>query len=130
VQDPRQDIDLMLASLRADAGDAHAFLQALATKLEGALPDKITVARHGGLFAREKPVTRIDVDLGDNRYSIAEQGHGSLQAQKTKIVRGIALKSEALDVNGWIGALAVDLAALAESSSHAREALEKLLLGH
>ncbi len=128
MQDPRQDIDLMLASLRADANDAHAFLQALATRLEDALPGQITVERHGGLFSREKTVRRIELNLGDARYSIAEEGQGNLQSQRVKVVRGIALKTEALGVDEWLGGLASELAALAESSGRGREALERLLL--
>jgi hypothetical protein len=128
VRDAGQDIDLMLASLRADARDAHAFLQALAVKLEDALPGQINVERHGGLFAREKPVRRIDIDLGEERFSIAEESRGTLVAQRVKVVRGIALKSEQLPVEQWLSALAVELARLAEGSSRAHEALERLLL--
>lgn len=124
-----RDIDLLLASLRADAHDAHAFLQALAAKLDGALPGQVRIERHGGLFSHEKPVRRIDLDLDEFRYAIEDAGHARLKAERTRVVRGIALKTEPLGVDEWIERLATDLALAAERSATAREALERLLLG-
>ena len=129
VQDDGTEIDQLLASLRADAGDAHAFLQALAVRLEGALPGQVQIERRGGLFTREKPVKQIDLDLGEQRYSIAEEGRGRLRAQRVHVVRGIALKTEELSVDEWIQSLAAHLNSLAATSSRAREALERLLIG-
>jgi hypothetical protein len=129
MQDGNQEIDQLLASLRADAGDAHAFLQALAVRLDGALPGQVEITRGGGLFSREKAVKQIDLDLGEQRYSIAEEGRGRLRAQRVHVVRGIALKSDDLSVDTWLQSLAGDLTRLAETSSRAREALERLLIG-
>ena len=44
--------DMVAAGLRADAADLDAFVEALAVKLEGALPGRVTIARQGGLFSR------------------------------------------------------------------------------
>src|SRR3954469_2875366 len=52
------DLDLLAASLRADATDTAAFLEALAARLEGALPGQVEVQRKGGLFGG-KGVRRI-----------------------------------------------------------------------
>jgi len=46
--------DMVAAGLRADAADLDAFVEALAVKLEGALPGRVAIARHGGLFSRSK----------------------------------------------------------------------------
>ena len=46
------DLDLLAASLRADAGDVDAFVEALAVKLEAALPGQVEVERRGGLLRR------------------------------------------------------------------------------
>ena len=127
--DPNQDIDLLLATLRADLADSHAFLGALAVRLDGALPGRVAVERHGGLFNHDKSVKRIALDLGERRYSISDEGHGRLKAERATVVRGIALKTEALDVDAWLGGLAATLAEQAQQSSAARAALEKLLLG-
>jgi hypothetical protein len=49
--------ELLAASLRADETDARAFLAALATKLEGALPAQTRVERvRDGLFKGTTPI--------------------------------------------------------------------------
>src|SRR5437763_14274369 len=100
------EIDELLASLRADAADAHAFLSALATRLDGALPGQVTIERRGGLFARDHPVKKIAIALGDVRYGLAEEGRGRLAATRVRVVRGVALATERLDVDAWLVALA------------------------
>ncbi|HLZ69953.1 MAG TPA: hypothetical protein VKV26_08615 [Dehalococcoidia bacterium] len=127
--DENRDIDLLLASLRADMADTHAFLQALAVRLDGALPGQVEVERHGGLFSRDHSVKRIALDLGERRYGIADEGHGRLRAERTNVVRNIALKTEQLGVDEWLQSLAGDLAGMAQRSGRGREALERLLLG-
>ena len=124
-----RDIDLLLASLRADMADTHAFLQALAVRLDGALPGQVEVERRGGLFARDHPVKRIALDLGERRYSIADEGHGRLRAERVNVVRNIALKTEQLSADEWLQSLAADLAGMAQRSERGRMALERLLLG-
>ena len=122
------DIDVLAASLRADAGDTAAFLDALATRLEGALPGQVEVERKGRLFGGPKRVRRIAVRLGDGHYEIESDG-GALSARRRNVVRGIALKTEELGVDAWIGALSAELLELAQSSERARVALERLLTG-
>jgi hypothetical protein len=122
------DLDLLAASLRADAGDTAAFLEALAARLEGALPGQVEVQRKGGLFGGGKRVRRIAVRLGDSHYEIESDG-GAMAARRRNVVRGIALKSEELGVEQWIDALSADLLVLAQSSERGRAALERLLTG-
>ena len=124
--DDAPDLDLLAASLRADASDTAAFLEALAARLEGALPGQVEVERKGGLFGGGKRVRRIAVRLGDSHYEL-EGGHGALAARRRTVVRGIALKSEELGVDAWIEALSADLVALAQQSERGRLALERLL---
>jgi hypothetical protein len=121
------DLDLLAASLRADASDTAAFLEALAARLEGALPGQVEVQRKGGLFGGKR-VRRIDVRLGDSHYEL-EGDHGALTARRRSVVRGIALKSAELGVDAWIDALSSDLLALAQRSDQGRRALERLLTG-
>jgi hypothetical protein len=94
------------ASLRADAGDAIACLLAFAVRLEGALSGQmwIEVERHGGLSSQEKQVGRNALDLGEQRYSIAEEDNGALHAERVKVLCGIALKTDGLGVDDWIAA--------------------------
>ena len=119
--------ELLASSLRADLSDTSAFLGALAEKLGGAMPQQCVVERKGGLFAKEKPVQRVSVELGDQRYAIERTSRGGLSAGRTKVVRGIALKTEELPVEAWIDALSQALSAYAQHSAQARVALERLL---
>jgi hypothetical protein len=122
------DLDLLAASLRADASDTAAFLEALGARLETALPGQVEVQRKGGLLGGGKRVRRIVVRLGDAHYEIERDG-GAVVARRRTVVRGIALKSEELGVDAWIEALSADLLALAQSSERGRLALERLLTG-
>ena len=53
--------------------DTAAFLEALAARLEGALPGQVDVERKGRLFGGAKRVRRIAVRLGDTHYEIAAE---------------------------------------------------------
>jgi hypothetical protein len=122
------DLDLLAASLRADAGDLDAFVEALAVKLEGALPDQVDVERRGGLLGGNKRVRRIEVTLGDQRYE-AEPDRGRVTCRRRSVVRGIALKTQELDLDAWIEALSQDLVEEADRSERGRLALARLLEG-
>jgi hypothetical protein len=119
--------ELLAASLRADTTDLRAFVEALATKLEGALPQQTEVQRKSaGFLSKEKRVTRISVDMGGTRYELIADGP-RVQASKGTSVRGIVLKTEQLPLDGWIDDLSRDLTDQAQNSEQARLALERLL---
>ena len=122
------DLDLLAASLRADSGDLDAFVEALAVRLEGALPDQVEVERRGGLLGGRKRVRRIEVTLGDQRYE-AEVERGRVTCRRRSVVRGIALKTQELDLDAWIAALSKDLVEEADRSERGRQALGRLLEG-
>ena len=121
-------MEMFAASLRADSTDVKAFLEALATKLEGSLPNQTIVTRHSGLFSREHPVREITVTLGEYQYRITRERQGPLLALRAKAVRGIVLKTEQLPVEQWIDELAGALAQTAAQSAQARAALERFLI--
>ena len=118
--------DMVAAGLRADSTDLNAFVEALAVKLAGALPGRVTIARQGGLFSRSKGVREISVDMGDSRYSLVSSG-GRIETTRRNEVRGIAIKSEPLELDEWIAALSRELEAAARESADGRQALERLL---
>jgi hypothetical protein len=123
------DLDLVAASLRADAADTRGLAEALALRLEDALPHDTRVERRSkGLLSRSKQVRRIEVDCGESLYSLDVDEHGRAEAVRAQEVRGIVLKTEPLGVDEWIDALARDLTALAERSERGRVALERLLV--
>lgn len=122
------DFDLLAASLRADAGDLRAFVEALATKLEGALGTHVRVERRGGVFGGGKRVRRIALALDDDEYDL-EHDDGTVACRKRTVVRGIALKSEELPLERWLDAISRALVESAQSTERGRIALERLLSG-
>ena len=123
------DFDLVAASLRADAADSRGLAEALAVRLETALPTQTRVQRRSRkLLSREKVVRAIDVDAGANRYALQVDDRGAIETTRSAAVRGIVLKNDPLPLDEWIDSLARDLAEQARSSEQGRIALERLLL--
>jgi hypothetical protein len=121
--------DLLAASLRSSGSDVDVFVEVLADKLEQALPGKVVVERRAlRRFAKEKRVARIEVALGDNRYSVVVRP-GVVEARCAKAVRGVVLKTEELSLDSWLAALGRELAVEAEASEQSRVALDQLLRG-
>jgi len=121
--------ELLAASLRSSGSDLGVFVEVLADKLEQALPGRVVVERRGlRRFSKEKRVARIEVSLGDNRYTVLARG-GVLETRCAKVVRGVVLKSEVLPLAGWLEALGRELAVEAEASEQSRLALDQLLRG-
>ncbi len=125
MDDPGLNLDLLAASIRADAKDLGLFIEVLASKLGDAIPNAITVEHEGGLFSKKK-VKRLHIQLADDRYSLSRAGQG-LKADHSHAVRGITLKTESIGVEEWIDILIRHLAELARSSAQARNALNSLL---
>jgi len=121
--------ELLAASLRSSGSDLDVFVEVLADKLERALPGRVVVERRGlRRFSRERRVARIEVALGDNRFTVVV-GRGVVEARCAKAVRGVVLKTEALPLEGWLEALGRELAVEAEASEQSRVALDELLRG-
>ncbi len=122
------DIDLLAASLRADVSDTGAFVEALAVKLEEAVPGGVLVERRReGMFG-PKHVRRIALDAGGQRLELRTAG-GTLQTLCSRLSGGIVLRSEELDTDAWLRALGEALAVQAQRSKTTRQALERLLNG-
>ena len=123
------DFDLVAASLRADASDVRGYCEALAVRLEGALPAQTRVSGGRSSFlSATRSCAHIEVDAGENRYSLAVDDRGAVEATRSAAVRGIVLKNDPLPLDEWIDALARDLAEQAQASEQGRLALERLLL--
>ena len=71
-------------------------------------------------------MNRVSLELGDLRFELARSG-GAVAAQCTRVVRGIALKTEMLNLDTWLVELARALSAQAGASAQDRVALERLL---
>ena len=121
------DVDLLAASLRADADDLEGFAELLARKLEAALPHHTRVQRRRAGIVGPKRVTQIVVTLPGERLELLTL-HGGVQASAAKVSGGIALKHESLPLEQWIGRLSSGLADEAGRSLQARQALNDLLI--
>ena len=120
------DIDLVTAALRADVSDVRAFVEALAVKLEEALPGATTVERRrDGMFG-PKLVRRIVLEASGQRLELRADGN-SIQTRCAKTSGGIVLKNEEMPTEVWLRALSEALADQARTSQSTRQALERLL---
>ena len=120
------DIDLVTAALRADVSDVRAFVEALAVKLEEALPGATTVERRrDGMFG-PKLVRRIALEASGQRLELRADGN-SIQTRCAKTSGGIVLKNEEMPTEVWLRALSEALADQARTSQSTRQALERLL---
>jgi hypothetical protein len=119
--------DLAASSLRADASDARTLAEALAAKLGAALPDQ-TRTRHqrGRLLSREKLLTSVEVQLGEETFVLSLSGDKA-QAIRAKTVRGVTIRRQELALDAWLTALSEALDDEAQRSEAARLSLERLL---
>ena len=120
------DIDLIAASLRADCTDVSTFVEALAVKLEEALPGGVKVDRSRGKLFTPKQVAKIMVDAGDQRLELKRAGAG-IETSCSRVSGGIVIKNESVDIETWLRALGQALATEAQRSQTTRQALERLL---
>ena len=122
------ELDLAASELRADRIDTHALIEALAVRLEEALPRLATVKRSriGGFRSKQTEVERIDVSLDDQRFEL-EQTRSGLQCTRHTVVRGITLKREELPLPEWIRALVAEVSNAASIGEKARSVLEGLV---
>lgn len=123
----RFDLDLLAASLRADASDLQAFVESLATKLEQAVPGRVRVQRRRSARLRPKLVRQISLDAGDRRLELSF-ADGGLQTSCSRLSGGIVLKRETLDTDAWLTVVGEALSAEAQRSETTRQALERLLI--
>jgi hypothetical protein len=121
------DLDLVAAQLRADARDLPALVEALATRLEGAMPQAVTVERRRtGLLSGRRRVARITCRLGDDAWTVVNDD-GVVTAQREKTVRGIRLSSEELPMGRWLTGLVDAAAGSAQVGEDTHRALRELL---
>ncbi len=124
--EPDQDFERLASALRADSRDLSTFLEVMASKFQGALPGRALVEYQGGLLRRSRQVRRVTLQLGDDRFEL-DRERGAILARRTRVVRGIALKTEQLGVEDWLAELSHCLVREGRSSAQDRIALERLL---
>jgi len=119
--------DLHAATWRHGHADEATYVEALATRLEQALPGLAQVAREHKLFAKSHRVVKIELDLDGDTFVLVEE-HGKYVARKSKAVRGIVLSSKVITLGEWLQELSVSLEAYAREHTDSRHTLEEFLL--
>lgn len=122
------EFDLHAAWVRRAQGDTRAFMEALAARLESALPGRVQIARKkDGLFAKTSHVASLAINTGNTLYTLEQDGTG-LRAGRSKSSRGVVLKRETMPVPAWLTALAADLQALSAEIEGAHAVLQNFLM--
>ena len=121
------DFDLSAATWRKDAVDEKAYIEALATRFERALPGLVTVNRAFTLFSKNKPVQEILVRFKDKEYQLIYKKGMGLQTYIGHVSRGIRLSTEELGFPDWLKSVSDDLTKYANENSGAKDSLEKFL---
>src|SRR5579859_3090916 len=85
------DFDIEAAWLRRAQGDLRAFMEALAVRLEEALPQHVDVdSRRDVLLSKTSHGARIEIRT-DAAVWAATLAKGVLQATRAKVVRGVVI---------------------------------------
>jgi hypothetical protein len=119
--------DLSAASWRRGLTDEKAYVEALATRLAQALPDKTKVERERRLFSSEAPVRTIEVLFDTTLYRLRFDKRHGMTTERAKVVRGISLKTDTVDFSQWLADLSKELNDLAQKHEETRSALERFL---
>ncbi len=125
--DEVRDFDLHAAWIRRAQTDLHAFLEALAARLEGALPGRVQVERkREGFLTGPKRVVGVTIRADDNRYVLDAHDH-EIHASRQHEVRGVVLKTETLALDRWLQDLEDELRRLSGALEGARGVLQDFL---
>ncbi len=119
--------DLHAAWIRRAQSDLHTFLEALAARLEGALPGRVQVERkRDGFLTGPKHVAAIAVQTDGSRYLLDAHGH-DIRTSRQHEVRGVVLKTETLPLDRWLQDLEEELRRLSGTLEGARGILQDFL---
>jgi hypothetical protein len=122
------EFDLNAAWLRRANGDMKAFMQALAVRLEDALPGRVEVERkRDGFFSRESHAVRISVAFDSSLYTLVLE-HGHLHARRAKIVHGVTLSSGDVTVPDWFSALNREVGVIGQEAGDAHGVIHDFLM--
>ena len=126
--DGSYDLNLAAATLRANSSDVHSLVKALFDELRDTLGDRLLLQRGSGRVRKSDEITSLRATLGTDQFEAVVDG-GSLRCTVGHFSGGIRIRSESIDVEGWLVRLLAALQAEAQHSDSARRALEKIVIG-
>ena len=121
----RVEPSLLANALHAEFQSIETFLEHLAEKLQQSFPEHVRVEKSGGFFSAKK-VSLIEITLENWLFRMRHE-HGQVHAERLKLVRGVALKTETLEARAWIDSLSEGLSSFASTSASAHDALSKFV---
>jgi hypothetical protein len=123
-----QNFDLQAAWLRRFQADAESNLHAFALRLHEAMPDRVTIKEHKGLFSRSSRIVGVVVEMDQQHFSL-HLGNGRLQATLATVVRGIAISTKNLDPAEWFAKLAEETRKTSEHAQRLAQSLSAFMAG-
>jgi hypothetical protein len=114
--------DTQAAWLRRFQSDAESNLRAFALRLHEAMPERVTLKEHKGLFSRTTTITGVHVDMEQHRYTL-ELVDGRLKASIALVVRDIAISTKSIDPAEWFVMLSAETQ---QASDHAKRLAQSL----
>ena len=114
---------LSAIDVRASQVELRTYVEALAERLEKALPDRVTVERkREGLFKKGVQVAKITFQGDRALYELSLSKVGFV-ATRAKVVRGIAISSSQIPPQDWVAELGAELHAIATETAGANSAI-------
>jgi hypothetical protein len=122
------EFDLSAAWLRKAQGDLKPFMEAFAARMQGAVPERVSVERkRDGFFAKTSHTVKVTVE-GEQAVYILALDRMRLTARRAKVVRGVTLRSDEMAVPDWLAALNGEMQSLAERGVSARNVIHDFLM--
>jgi len=120
--------DLSAAEWRRGATDERALAEALAVRLEQALPGKTIVKRSHSIFSKQTPLRRIAVNFDEEQFQLTHDKRNGIRTTKASMGRGIILKTTPLEFEEWLAELSTAIQLFAEAHEETRASLQRFLL--
>lgn len=120
------DFDLQTAWLRRFQSDAESNLRAFALRLREAMPERVRIQEHKGLFSRAVKITGVTVEMDQNHY-ILEIAESRLRAKIAMVVRDIAISTRVVDPAEWFLKLSDETKKASEQAKRLSQSLSAFM---